>query len=186
MLLGLRSRQVDGGHVGMSVLTLWGVLLLASGCSVFRGGDETTDSGAEGCRGCPCALEDSCDSGLTCVEGSCRATSDGAAGSGGGGTGGSAASKTCTTEEEDALIGDGPFTDACPTVLNGPRTAPARNAVYPGDPDSVRVSFDQGALTTFEGAACRAASSGAKTSEFGSCRQYYVCGCCGIQLERSG
>jgi hypothetical protein len=93
---------------------------------------------------------------------------------------------TCTAEEEDALIADGPFTDACPTVLNGSHTAPARNAVYPGDPDSVRVSFDQGTLTTFEGAACRAASSGAKTSEFGSCRQYYVCGCCGIQLERSG
>lgn len=137
-------------------LALWGLVLLAGGCSVFRSGDETTESDPD------------------------------AGGSGGGGTGGAPASKSCTTEEEDALIGDEQFTDACPTILNGPRTAPARNAVFPGDPDSVRVSFDQGALTTFEGVACRAASSGAKTSEFGSCEQYYVCGCCGFRLERSG
>jgi hypothetical protein len=137
-------------------LALCGLFLSAVGCQVFGGGDETTDSDAA------------------------------AGGSGGGGTGGNATSKSCTTEEEDALIPDESFTDACPTVLDGPRTAPARNAVYPGEPDSVRVSFDQGALATFEGVACRAASSGAKTSEFGSCRQYFVCGCCGFQLERSG
>lgn len=138
-------------------LALWGLVLLASGCQIFRGGDEGSD----------------------------ETPNEKVSGSGATGSGGTAA-KVCTPEEEESLMGDPPFTDDCPKVLNGAHTAPARNAVYPGDPDSVRVTFDQGALVTFEGAPCRPASSGAKTSEFGSCRQYFVCECCTVELERSG